>query len=280
MTGERQIHLTSATGFGADFQFTLLTDDPDCAEAADAAGIDRVGLDIEQLGKTDRQGPELGARLSCHRLEDLERLKGRVRKGRLFCRLDPPHEGTRAQIEDALRNGARSLMLPFFHEVEQAEAFVEAIDGRAETLLLVETAPAAWRIDALARIGGVDEIMVGLNDLSMDCRMASRFELLISPLMAAMSEAVRGNGKRFAVGGLGRWTDTELPTPPDLVYAQYPRLGAQGAWLARSFVRDRDQSGLSAAVQQARRRLDHWASQDAEALEEARRRLEIRVREP
>jgi hypothetical protein len=269
---------SSEGGFGADFRLTLLTDDPDLAEAADAAGIDRIGLDIEQLGKTDRQGVELGARLSGHRLQDLERLDGRVRNGRLFCRLDPPHPKSRDQVEAALGKGARSLMLPFFHEVGEAESFAAAVGGRAETILLVETAAAAWRIDALARIEGVDEIMVGLNDLSLDCGMTSRFELLVSPLMAALSEAVRGGGKRFAMGGLGRWTDADLPTSPDLIYAQYPRLQASGAWLSRSFMRDLGARGLAAAVQEARSRLGRWAGCSPEELEEARRRLEREAR--
>jgi hypothetical protein len=267
-------------GFGADFRFTFLTNDPALAASADAAGVDRIGVDIEQLGKAARQPPELSTRISGHRLGDLTRLAGRVRSGKLFCRLDPPHPGSRDQIEEALERGARCLMLPFFHHVDQAAAFVATVDGRAETLLLVETAAAAWRADALAEIDGVDEIMVGLNDLSMECGMTSRFEVLTSPLMAAVADAVRVAGKRFSLGGLGRWTDEALPTPPDLIYAQYPRLGAQGAWLARSFTAGLEPPAIAGAVAEARARLDHWAGQKPDTLEQARRRLATKVRSP
>ncbi len=70
--------------FGDDFKLTLLTDDPGLAADADAAGIDRIGVDIERLGKAERQRCHAGARLSGHSLEDLEQLSRRVRRGRLF----------------------------------------------------------------------------------------------------------------------------------------------------------------------------------------------------
>jgi 2-keto-3-deoxy-L-rhamnonate aldolase RhmA len=39
------------------------------------------------------------------------------------------------------------------------------IDGRAKLVLLIETAVAAARIREIAAVRGVEEIMVGLNDL-------------------------------------------------------------------------------------------------------------------
>ncbi len=244
------------------------------AAAADAAGADRIGVDIERLGKAERQGGQIAARISSHQLSDLPRLRGVVSRARLFCRLDPPHSGSNDQVERALDLGADSLMLPFFHEAAEAEAFVAAVDGRAETTLLVETAAAAVRIDALAALGGVDEIMVGLNDLSWDCGVASRFLLLTSPLLDSVSRSARAGGKRLAVGGLARWDDQRLPTPADLVYAQYPRLGARGAWLARSFLDGLGPRDLKSAFAALRDRLDHWGRQDGATLETARRRLQ------
>ncbi len=164
-------------------------------------------------------------------------------------------------------------MLPYFAETADAQRFVELVDGRAETVLLVETAPAAWRIELLADLDGLDEIMVGLNDLSWSMGIGNRFSLLASPLMQALSRAVRAAGKRFSVGGLGRWDDATLASPPDLIYAQYPRLHAHGGWLARSFHQGPEPFEWPSAVQALRRRLDHWAAQDPDALEAARQAL-------
>ena len=264
---------SDATGFGAAFRFTLLTNDPDLAAAADAAGVDRIGLDIERLGKAERQEHSPSARISTHHLSDLTRIRDHVSRAGLFCRLDPPHPGGWDQIERALDLGANCLMLPFFREVGQAAAFAAAVAGRAETILLVETAAAALRIEQLAALEGVDEIMVGLNDLSWDSGLGSRFELLTSPLVEAMARTVRAAGKVFGIGGVARWDDRGMPTPADLVYAQYPRLGAEAGWLSRSFLEGLGPDDLAAAIGDARGRLDHWSRQDAATLEAARQEL-------
>ncbi len=263
----------SESGYGGRFTLTLLTDDPVMAAEADAAGVQRIGVDIERLGKAGRQAAQPQARISAHTLHDLARVGPALRNARLFCRLDPPHLGTAEQIERALELGARVLMLPYFTETEEAARFVEIVDGRAETVLLVETSAAAWRVERLVALQGLDEIMVGLNDLSWSLGIDNRFSLLASPLMGALSTAVRTAGKRFSVGGLGRWDDATLGSAPDVIYAQYPRLQAQGAWLARSFYRGAAPFDWPAAVGSLRRRLDHWASRDGPELEAARRSL-------
>lgn len=264
---------SSEPGFGEGFTLTLVTDDPGLAAEADAAGVQRIGIDIERLGKAGRQADHPQARISAHILADLGRLKPALRRARLFCRLDPPHPGTGEQIERAVDLGVGVLMLPYFADAADAARFVDLVDGRADTVLLVETSAAAWRIDLLAGLDGLDEVMVGLNDLSWNMSVANRFSLLASPLMQAMSAVVRGAGKRFSVGGLGRWDDSGLESPPDLIYAQYPRLQAQGAWLARSFYQGPQPFDWPSAVQTLRRRLDHWAAQDIGALEKARQAL-------
>ncbi len=259
--------------FGSRFRLTLVTDDPAAAETADRAGVDRIGLDTERLDKAARQSLAAGARISSHRLDDLRRLKPRLAAAELFCRLDPPHPDLAGQVETALALGADVLMLPYFRRASDAAGFVRMVAGRARVVLLVETAAAAWSIEAIAALDGVDEIMVGLNDLALDTGMTSRFALLASPLMSALAATVRAAGKRFSAGGLGRWDDEGLPTSADLVCAQYPRLGAEGAWLARSFDKGLAPSDWPGAIKALRERLDFWACQDEDALEAARRAL-------
>ncbi len=103
---------SSEASFGRGFALTLLTADPALASAADAAGVDRIGVDVERLGKRERQGAIHDARISEHRLEDLAVLAPHVRRAQLFCRIDPPHDGTARQVERALELGAGVIMLP------------------------------------------------------------------------------------------------------------------------------------------------------------------------
>ena len=61
---------TSAASFGDEFGLTLITDDPVLAAEADAAGVNRIGLDFERLGKAERQAGQ-NTRLSEHSWDDL-----------------------------------------------------------------------------------------------------------------------------------------------------------------------------------------------------------------
>jgi hypothetical protein len=111
--------------------------------------------------------------------------------------------------------------------------------------------------------------------------MDSHFEVLTSPLSAlAAVEAARA-GLAFSAGGVTRPDHGDLPAPPDLVLAQYPRLGATGAWLSRSFLERASTPGpLADGVTAIRARLNAWGETGPGALEDARRRLAEAVRRP
>jgi hypothetical protein len=258
-----------------DFRLTLLARDLAIVRAADEAGVQVIGLDLEQLGKTARQGHVADARVSDHDFDDLRVVTGAIRRATPFVRLNPLHAGTSAEIERALACGARAVMLPYFRAPDEAAAFVRLVAGRARVSLLVETGAALARLHRILAIEGVDEIMIGLNDLHLDLGLDSPFEILGSELFAAAAAQVRRAGLRFGFGGVTCPDDADLPVPPDLVLAQYARLGASAAWIARSFLR----GGAGAAtvaprLAALRTRLAWWFAQPPAVLDEARRELE------
>jgi hypothetical protein len=72
--------------------------------------------------------------------------------------------------------------------------------------------------------------------------------------------------------------DATMPVPADLVYAQYPRLGATAAWLSRSFVNTLlSPDDFQPAILALRHRLNEWAAAPAEDLEYARAELARRA---
>ena len=65
--------------------------------------------------------------------------------------------------------------------------------------------------------------------------------------------------------GIGRINDNRLPIPSDLIYAQYPRLGATRALVSRVFYSpDYRALNLFEEVRAARERLDYWYQAGAE----------------
>ncbi|MEW5981239.1 MAG: aldolase/citrate lyase family protein [Acidobacteriota bacterium] len=255
--------------FGDTVQFTLFTNDPALAARADRAGVDRIGLDLERIGKAQRQ-PGRKSWVSDHRLEQLHSVGEAVKHGRLFVRTNPMHEGLPEEVSRCLTMGARVLMLPMFTTVAEAARFVELVDGRAEVSLLVETPAAGIRIRELVKLEGVSEIHVGLNDMSLGLGLASHFEVLVSDFLTNIARVVVDAGLPFGFGGVGRLGDSSLPIPPDLVYAQYPRLRATRALISRVFVTpDQARLDLQDEVRITRQRLTFWARQPEDELQRA-----------
>jgi hypothetical protein len=255
------------------FLLTLWTDDPRLAVRAERAGIDRVGVDLETLGKAERQSG-LKTWISPHTVDDLPAIRECLRSASLFARINPPHEHTGAEIELLLDHGVQVLMLPMFDSAEQAARFIDLVDGRAEPVLLLETVAAARDVDRIVEVPGVREIHVGINDLALSLGMRNRFEVLDCEPIEHVSACVLDAGLRLGIGGIGRIGDLGLPIPPALIYAQYPRLGATAALVSRTFLRTSDGPlQLHEEVTRSRECMARWFDAGPDELEHARTKL-------
>ncbi|WP_009960086.1 aldolase/citrate lyase family protein [Verrucomicrobium spinosum] len=251
------------------YTFTLLSRDPAWIAAADSAGVARIGIDIERLGKHERQRHIPDARISDHELSDLSQVVASIRHARPFIRLNPLHAETQREIDTAIALGARAIMLPQFQCAAEAHRFVDWIDGRAEALLLLETAGAFLELKAVVSIPGVSELMVGLNDLSQSMGLCHPMQMAASPVLDDISRITREAGLAFGFGGVaapGIEGLAHLPVPADLLLARYACLGARSAWLARSFVNHLTPATLPDALDQLCERLNHWFACDQAEL--------------
>ncbi len=270
------IPMTNPARLGDHFRLTLFTHDTALAAAADGAGIERVGPDLERHGKLERQGG-MGRWISNHTEADLSPVFAQLNRASHFVRCNPPHAGLAVEIDRLIALGAQTIMLPHFHTADQARDFVQVVAGRATTVLLVETVRSATQVATLCRIEGVDEIHFGLNDLSLDLGVNNQFAVLCSAFLEDVCAVLAAADFPFAVGGIGRAHDESLPVPSDLVYAQYPRLGASGALLSRVFFNGLQKAQLGEEIIKTRERLNYWSSQSAACLRAAREALQARV---
>jgi 2-keto-3-deoxy-L-rhamnonate aldolase RhmA len=250
---------------------TLWTDDVEVARSADAAGVDRVGLDLETLGKQERQHGR-GTWISPHSVDRLPALRDALGEARLFTRVNPVHPRTPEEVERVIGGGAEVLMLPMFRGAGEVERFVETVGDRAEVVLLLETREAAERIEDIASVDGIGEVHVGINDLAIELGLRSRFDVYDSRLVEHASDVVRASGMRFGIGGLGRVDDRSLPLPSRLLYAQYARLGATSALISRAFMASRiSPERLRDQVARTRAELSRWFDAGPDALARAHR---------
>ena len=244
--------------YGQDFVLTLFTNDAELAKRADDAGINRIGLDLETLGKAERQ-QHLNTWISDHKEEQLFALRQTLKKAKLFTRTNPPNPQLHEEIDRLIEAGVDVLMLPMFKTVDEAADFIHYINGRAEVSLLIETAAAAVRIDEIVQLDGIDEIHIGLNDLHLDLGLRSHFELLRYKFIDTLSAVVHSVNLPFGFGGIGRVKDDRLPIPAGLVYAQYPRLKADRALVSRVFTSPNyTQLDLTREVKTFRDHMDMW----------------------
>ena len=215
-----------------------ITNNPDIAKIAEDAGVDRIFVDMEYIGKKDRQGG-MDTVQSRHTIQDIQNIRTVIRRAELLVRINPIHEASaaygssRKEIDEAIEAGAQILMLPYFKTLEEARFFVETVDGRARTFLLVETPEAVEQIDEILRIPGVDEIYVGLNDLSLGYGHKFMFKPLADGTVERLSEKFRQKQIPFGFGGIASLGKGMLPS--ECVIREHYRLGSSSAILSRSF---------------------------------------------
>ena len=258
-----------------DFVLTLWTADAELAREADAAGVERIGVDLETLGKAERQRG-LGTWISPHRLDDLAGVRSALRRARLFARVNPIHDRSAAEVDAVIACGAQVLMLPMVATAGEAREFVRMVGGAATVVLLVERVQALYELQELADVDGVDEVHIGLNDLALSLGLRNRWLTLAGDLALNAGAVVRASGKRFGLGAVGRVGDRGLPVPVDLVYAEYARTGATAALLSRSFFRH-GVADLAAEITSLRRELARWTKRSGAELAAAHRELARRA---
>ena len=149
-----------------------ITNQPDIARIAEENGVDRIFIDMEYIGKKERQG-NLDSVQNHHTIADVKRMRKVITKSELLVRINPIHAGSKEcmssseDIEAVIETGADIIMLPYFKSVAEVQRFLTLVNHRARTMLLLETAEAVKDLDAILRLNGIDEVHIGLNDLSI-----------------------------------------------------------------------------------------------------------------
>jgi hypothetical protein len=246
-----------------------ITNDPAFAQRCDALGGFRLFVDLERMGKAERQAGR-NTFISAHQLADVGRVRAAVRRSKLMVRVNPLHAGTRDEVDAVLAQGADWLMLPMFQGREQLQAFSDIVAGRAPITPLLETADALASVEQWADVPGLQEIFVGLNDLHLSLRRRFMFEPLADGSVERVGRIAHAHGLRFGFGGIARLDEGMLPGRD--VLAEHLRLGSQAVILSRTFHRDsqmdfaREIAALRAAEAELAQRTPQQVQADGERI--------------
>ncbi|MBE6708577.1 MAG: aldolase [Ruminococcaceae bacterium] len=215
-----------------------ITNSPEVALMIEEAGVDRVFVDMEYIGKADRQGG-MDTVQSRHTVDDVKKIREVLTSSELLVRCNPIHEkcetysSSKEEIDEIIAAGADIVMLPYFKTADEVRRFVELVDGRAKTMPLVETPAAVEAIDEILGIDGIDEIFVGLNDLSLGYGKHFMFEVLTDGTVEILCEKFKEKGIPYGFGGIAAVGKGLLPA--EYVIAEHYRLGSTAVILSRSF---------------------------------------------
>ena len=215
-----------------------ITNRPEVAKIADSSGVDRIFVDMEYIGKDARQGG-MDTVQSHHTEKDVQAVKSVVKNSQIIVRCNPIHDKTekysssKEEINGIINAGADIVMLPYFKTLKEVQTFIKLVDKRAKTMLLVETPEAVSIIDEILNVDGVDEIHIGLNDLSLGYNKKFMFELLTDGTVEKLCNKFKSKKIPYGFGGIAALGKGTLPS--EKVIAEHYRLGSTCAILSRSF---------------------------------------------
>ena len=215
-----------------------ITNNPKVALIAESAGVDRIFVDLEYIGKSDRQGG-MDTVQSHHTIDDIAKIRKVLTKSELLVRCNPIHNATseycssKDEIDAIINNGAEIVMLPFFRTTDEVKTFISLIDGRCKTMLLVETPEAVECINDILNIPGIDYVHIGLNDLSLGYHKKFMFELLTDGTVEILCNKFKKKGIPYGFGGIASLGKGMIPA--EMIIKEHYRLGSSSAILSRSF---------------------------------------------
>ncbi|HEX4916340.1 MAG TPA: aldolase/citrate lyase family protein [Limnobacter sp.] len=210
----------------------LITNSPDVARYATQSGVGRIFVDMEHIGKAQRQ-PGVGTVKNFHTPADVQAIRAVCPQADILVRINPLYEGTASEVEQVIQAGASIIMLPMCTQLAEVDALAALIAGRVKCCPLIETWSAVEQLHSIANHPGVDELYVGLNDLAIASGKVFMFQSLVDGSLCTALTDARQSGKPFGVGGVARMGAGLLPA--ELIIAEHARLGSTRVILSQAF---------------------------------------------
>jgi len=258
--------------FSSQLKLFLFTTDVLFARAAQEAGIDSVIVDWERRGKATRQ-QGYSTEINADTPDDVARLAERLSIP-VTVRIDRGADRMERDVECALDHGARILMLPMARDVREVERFVQWVDGRAETIVQIETQSLVEQCHALCDVGW-DYAYIGLNDLMISRQGHWLWEPLLDGTVDAIYDELSGRAVGFGgvtvIGG-------GHPIPFTELLREMGRLGCRLSFLRRTFKREIGDRDLQTEIRAVRAAWKAVRQRGPEAVAQDHRSFQRRLR--
>lgn len=215
-----------------------ITNSVEVAKIAETFGVDRIFVDMEYIGKSIRQ-KGMDTVQSHHTVEDVANIRSAISDAEVMVRINPIHEAgegyisSQEEIDAVIEAGADIIMLPFFKTVEEVDFFIRYVNKRVKTILLIETPEAVHILEDILSLQNIDEVFIGLNDLSLGYGKTFMFELLADGIVEGICRKCREQGIPYGFGGIAMPGKGDLPA--EYIIREHYHLGSSCVILSRSF---------------------------------------------
>ena len=220
-----------------------ITNIPAVALIAEKYGVNRIMVDLETLGKEERQ-KNMNTVKSHHTVEDVRRISKLLTSSEMLVRVNPWNASSQDEIEAVISAGADRIMLPMWKTVDEVKSFLKVVNGRVHTTLLLETKEAAEIVDEVLELPLLDEIHVGLNDLHLSYGLTFMFELLSNGAVEDLCQKFKAKGISYGFGGIAKIGEGTLPA--ERIVMEHYRLGSSRVILSRSFCNTENVTDITA----------------------------------
>lgn len=215
-------------------KFMMIVNDPDIARFVSKNGVDRLFVDLEVMGKQERQG-HLNTVKSTQTIENVSTIRHAVSDAHLLVRINPLHKDSQLEIDEVVDRGADSVMLPMFRTTDEVAVFLDMLAGRTLAVPLVETVTALAAIPNMIAKLKLSELFIGLNDLHLDAGMSFMFEPMAKGMLDTPCKKMGEAGISFGIGGIAKTGEGYIK--PQYLMGEHVRLGSSRVILSRSFQR-------------------------------------------
>lgn len=206
------------------------------AQIVDDLDIDWIFIDLETIGKKDRQNGR-DTVLSNHNIDDIQKIKSRVNNTKILVRCNPIGKWSKEEFDEINLRGSDidMVMLPYCKTIDEVKTFIELLDtSKMEAALLIETMDAICNLEKIIKIFPFKYMHIGLNDLHIERGTVFMFEPFIDGLITKITSIFKENNQNFGIGGIGK-IGTNLSPSPECVLNEHLRLNSNGVILSRSF---------------------------------------------
>lgn len=217
-------------------KFFLIENTPYKIKEYDNIGIDRIFIDLEILGKEQRQGHLNTVISKHHRINDIGNAKKIVVNSKILVRCNPINNSSKNEINEIINQGADYIMLPYYKTKNEVEEFLSIVDNRTKTILLLETPEAYVRLYSYVDLN-FDELYIGLNDLHLGMNLNFMFELLSGGIVEHIVKQIKFKENiKYGFGGIATLEGGKIPGKN--IIKEHYRLGSELCILSRTFINE------------------------------------------